>query len=168
MGCHGRFVKSHFAFAFSNFNRPFSIYDGSTSPARRLLRQKTRPQVSTPIQSRLDPKVRLWKQVWFESDPHGDVGLPPEISMWICVAARWRFLRIRRKESLASMLKSLIIQYVRWSERRDLNSGPPVPQTGALTGLRYAPNIGPHYSERGLAPQHVPAWRGRTAYCAAP
>jgi hypothetical protein len=27
-----------------------------------------------------------------------------------------------------------------WSERRDLNSGPPVPQTGALTGLRYAPN----------------------------
>ena len=28
---------------------------------------------------------------------------------------------------------------VSWSERRDLNSGPPVPQTGALTGLRYAP-----------------------------
>ena len=27
-----------------------------------------------------------------------------------------------------------------WSERRDLNSGPPVPQTGALTGLRYAPS----------------------------
>jgi len=27
----------------------------------------------------------------------------------------------------------------KWSERRDLNSGPPVPQTGALTGLRYAP-----------------------------
>src|SRR3954469_20130835 len=26
-----------------------------------------------------------------------------------------------------------------WSERRDSNSGPPVPQTGALTGLRYAP-----------------------------
>jgi integrase len=26
-----------------------------------------------------------------------------------------------------------------WSERRDLNPGPPVPQTGALTGLRYAP-----------------------------
>lgn len=26
-----------------------------------------------------------------------------------------------------------------WSERRDLNSRPPVPQTGALTGLRYAP-----------------------------
>src|SRR5580658_8776487 len=28
-----------------------------------------------------------------------------------------------------------------WSERRDLNSGPPVPQTGALTGLRYAPKL---------------------------
>src|SRR5215211_7744945 len=28
-----------------------------------------------------------------------------------------------------------------WSERRDLNSGPPVPQTGALTGLRYAPPL---------------------------
>src|SRR5687767_10360355 len=28
---------------------------------------------------------------------------------------------------------------VRWSERGDLNSRPPVPQTGALTGLRYAP-----------------------------
>ena len=31
---------------------------------------------------------------------------------------------------------------ISWSERRDLNSGPPVPQTGALTGLRYAPKIG--------------------------
>ena len=29
----------------------------------------------------------------------------------------------------------------KWSERRDLNSGPPVPQTGALTGLRYAPKL---------------------------
>src|SRR5687767_2379143 len=28
-----------------------------------------------------------------------------------------------------------------WSERRDSNPGPPVPQTGALTGLRYAPPI---------------------------
>jgi hypothetical protein len=28
-----------------------------------------------------------------------------------------------------------------WSERRDLNPGPPVPQTGALTGLRYAPSM---------------------------
>ena len=31
---------------------------------------------------------------------------------------------------------------LRWSERRDLNSRPPVPQTGALTGLRYAPPMG--------------------------
>ncbi len=28
-----------------------------------------------------------------------------------------------------------------WSERGDLNSRPPVPQTGALTRLRYAPNL---------------------------
>ncbi len=27
----------------------------------------------------------------------------------------------------------------KWSERGDLNSRPPVPQTGALTGLRHAP-----------------------------
>src|SRR5438874_5828442 len=33
----------------------------------------------------------------------------------------------------------LHLQMVGWSERRDLNPGPPVPQTGALTGLRYAP-----------------------------
>jgi hypothetical protein len=33
-----------------------------------------------------------------------------------------------------------------WSERRDLNSGPPVPQTGALTGLRYAPNAADYSS----------------------
>ena len=29
----------------------------------------------------------------------------------------------------------------RWSERGDLNSRPPVPQTGALTELRYAPTL---------------------------
>jgi hypothetical protein len=29
----------------------------------------------------------------------------------------------------------------KWSERGDLNSRPPVPQTGALTGLRYAPTF---------------------------
>ena len=34
---------------------------------------------------------------------------------------------------------SLISAGQEWSERRDSNSGPPVPQTGALTGLRYAP-----------------------------
>jgi hypothetical protein len=30
-----------------------------------------------------------------------------------------------------------------WSERGDLNSRPPVPQTGALTRLRYAPAVDP-------------------------
>jgi hypothetical protein len=33
-----------------------------------------------------------------------------------------------------------------------LNSGPPVPQTGALTGLRYAPNAA-NYSDAGLTAQ---------------
>jgi hypothetical protein len=41
-----------------------------------------------------------------------------------------------------------------WSERRDLNSGPPVPQTGALTGLRYAPN-GADYSGWRVTAQPV-------------
>jgi hypothetical protein len=35
--------------------------------------------------------------------------------------------------------ESLENQRGRWSERGDLNSRPPVPQTGALTELRYAP-----------------------------
>ena len=30
---------------------------------------------------------------------------------------------------------------IKWSERGDLNSRPPVPQTGALTELRYAPTL---------------------------
>ena len=38
--------------------------------------------------------------------------------------------------------KTYVIQWEKWSERGDLNSRPPVPQTGALTGLRYAPTIG--------------------------
>ena len=50
-----------------------------------------------------------------------------------------------------------------WSERRDLNSGPPVPQTGALTGLRYAPNLEPHYSQRSSVPQLALASRRRLA-----
>src|SRR5215470_19594142 len=42
-----------------------------------------------------------------------------------------------------------------WSGRRDLNPRPPVPQTGALTGLRHAPTgtagtIGMHLSRRNL------------------
>src|SRR3954462_5663078 len=32
-----------------------------------------------------------------------------------------------------------------WSERGDLNSRPPVPQTGALTRLRYAPDLMNHW-----------------------
>jgi hypothetical protein len=66
------------------------------------------------------------------------------------------------------MLKVLKIQALKWSERRDLNSGPPVPQTGALTGLRYAPNGRAHYSERGLAPQHAMLRRGFRANFALP
>ncbi len=32
---------------------------------------------------------------------------------------------------------------MKWSEREDLNLRPLVPQTSALTGLRYAPNLQP-------------------------
>src|ERR1700735_2993254 len=61
--------------------------------------------------------------------------------------------------------KLLLSQWFCWSERRDLNSGPPVPQTGALTGLRYAPKLRPDYSNRppeaqDTKPQHM---RGRRA-----
>ena len=38
---------------------------------------------------------------------------------------------------------SLQSQYVRWSEREDLNLRPLVSQTSALTGLRHAPNVVP-------------------------
>src|SRR6266853_1654192 len=46
------------------------------------------------------------------------------------------FVRPRFRQQCA---ESLYFMGFNWSERRDLNSGPPVPQTGALTGLRYAP-----------------------------
>jgi diacylglycerol kinase (ATP) len=36
-----------------------------------------------------------------------------------------------------------------------LNSGPPVPQTGALTGLRYAPPMPPDYSQRPSGAQSL-------------
>jgi hypothetical protein len=39
-----------------------------------------------------------------------------------------------------------------WSERRDLNSGPPVPQTGVLTGLRDSANE-VNYRGSRVAPQ---------------
>ena len=57
--------------------------------------------------------------------------------------------RFKKKRVCLPVRKIPMKQEVIWSERRDLNSGPPVPQTGALTGLRYAPNIGPHYSQPG-------------------
>jgi len=49
-----------------------------------------------------------------------------------------------------------------WSERRDLNSGPPVPQTGALTGLRYAPPMRPDYSDGLPSAQHALACKPAT------
>src|SRR5580692_1864568 len=47
-----------------------------------------------------------------------------------------------------------------WSGRRDLNSRPPVPQTGALTRLRHAPTYG-GLSRRGADYRDAPA-RGQT------
>ena len=38
-------------------------------------------------------------------------------------------------------LQAAVFVLVNWSERGDLNSRPPVPQTGALTELRYAPTL---------------------------
>src|SRR5256885_3683051 len=43
---------------------------------------------------------------------------------------------------------------LKWSERRDLNSRPPVPQTGALTRLRHAPMIGGR-PKAGFYPSNV-------------
>jgi hypothetical protein len=40
---------------------------------------------------------------------------------------------------VANGLQFSICAEKNWSERGDLNSRPPVPQTGALTELRYAP-----------------------------
>ncbi len=73
----------------------------------------------------------------------------------------------------ATIIRSITFR-VHWSERGDLNSRPPVPQTGALTRLRYAPflsvtHVGaslPHltalYSMRGVCSSAV-----RTLDCAA-
>src|SRR5262249_34129411 len=46
-------------------------------------------------------------------------------------------------------------QRICWSERRDLNSRPPVPQTGALTRLRHAPDL-----SRGGAPPRAADYSG--------
>ena len=43
----------------------------------------------------------------------------------------------------------------KWSERRDLNPRPLVPQTSALTGLRHAPT-GRAYKEAGAMAQQTP------------
>src|SRR4029079_7822744 len=43
--------------------------------------------------------------------------------------------------SATSRLVRCICEVIYWSERGDLNSRPPVPQTGALTRLRYAPYL---------------------------
>jgi len=51
-------------------------------------------------------------------------------------------LTISHKLRIEKQIKAFELLMNLWSERRDLNSGPPVPQTGALTGLRYAPNGG--------------------------
>ena len=42
-----------------------------------------------------------------------------------------------------------------WSEREDLNLRPPVPQTGALTRLRYAPNQDSCYCADVLASEPI-------------
>jgi hypothetical protein len=69
-------------------------------------------------------------------------GQPPEpIAVSVALEAVETGLLARNRTSLGlqtarwGTANSLIL----WSERRDLNPGPPVPQTGALTGLRYAP-----------------------------
>src|SRR5712671_6371057 len=64
----------------------------------------------------------------------------------------------RRKRGTGPRSFDLLVNF--WSERRDLNSGPPVPQTGALTGLRYAPN-GRDYSGWGEAAQPIAEAIGR-------
>jgi hypothetical protein len=53
-------------------------------------------------------------------------------------AGEVRRAKLRSRTSIAEK-KRTSIAGKKWSERRDSNSRPPVPQTGALTGLRYAP-----------------------------
>ena len=57
--------------------------------------------------------------------------------MWVMT---WQLFSLRSSfYALFARPEVPILRVLGWSERRDLNSGPPVPQTGALTGLRYAP-----------------------------
>ncbi len=69
-------------------------------------------------------------------------------------------LTISRKLKIDKQIKAFDLLVNFWSERRDLNSRPPVPQTGALTGLRYAPN-GRDYS--GWVPAVQPMRGGTDA-----
>ncbi len=66
------------------------------------------------------------------------------VSELVCAAFRcdlplsFSFLRLMPKSAEHAKWLDLLLDS--WSERRDLNSRPLVPQTSALTGLRYAPN----------------------------
>jgi hypothetical protein len=51
-----------------------------------------------------------------------------------------------------------------WSERRDLNPRPLVPQTSALTGLRYAPTIAPYRR----SPSAMQSFQTRFTFATAP
>ena len=74
---------------------------------------------------------------WTNSSPAG----ASSTARWRRVEpAQNRVLRFSRRFACAHKACSTVSDKKKfWSERRDLNSGPPVPQTGALTGLRYAP-----------------------------
>src|SRR6266446_5460518 len=89
-------------------------------PSLAIRSQFLRRSASVPQWSKLQ-----WFLQWFSSY---SALLPPFISLF----------RSLRSFTDDQQLVDLSIDF--WSERRDLNSGPPVPQTGALTGLRYAPN----------------------------
>ena len=51
------------------------------------------------------------------------------------------FYDLRRQQDIPYFLAAWLLRWSvkNWSEREDLNLRPPVPQTGALTRLRYAP-----------------------------
>ena len=60
---------------------------------------------------------------------------------------------MRPENSHGSAEKLYVFQLDIWSERRDLNPRPLVPQTSALTGLSHAPNSEVHYSQSAPVPQ---------------
>jgi hypothetical protein len=96
------------------------------------------------------PSVRLTSHDKFcNGFAHGPRARPPRMSNLPKCPAILRNgfadgLQTGARGRRAGQIKSIIaleIAEISWSERRDLNSGPPVPQTGALTGLRYAPPV---------------------------